>query len=149
MYLHCYDVALVSDVSPSDSSLNNENQVTTLPNTLSATSVTQTPSPTANVGVNITWTYDSNKVTRVKMLIFNMNSGQWAALGLSHDGSMVSALWVATYGSTDFDFYLGSKPCVHLSPTVQRYCRWQQTHQSSWSRSSRACWFRARWSFHR
>jgi len=89
VYLNCYDVTLKPDtVYNSDNSLNHNYPVNTRVSTLLVTSVTQTSSPTANVGVNITWTCDSNKVTQVKMFIFNMNAGQWAALGFSNDGSM-------------------------------------------------------------
>jgi len=49
---------------------------------------TTTPSPTSDVGGNISWTY-ANGVTAVKMQINNLKVSQWSAIGLSLDQTMV------------------------------------------------------------
>ena len=50
----------------------------------------QLSSPTADVAMNVSWTFNSvSSVTDVCMTITNLRSAQWAAVGLGLDQSMV------------------------------------------------------------
>jgi hypothetical protein len=49
------------------------------------------PSPTINVTVNVTWTINSgSSVTNVVMVVKNLQSAQWAAVGLGQNQNMVN-----------------------------------------------------------
>jgi hypothetical protein len=52
---------------------------------------TTTASPTADVSVNVTWAFaNETKVTSVVMIVKNLQSGQWAAIGLGQEQKMVN-----------------------------------------------------------
>jgi len=66
---------------------------TTIINTTTpiATSTITTISPTAAVSINVTWTFDSEiNVTNVSMIVHNLKSSQWAAIGLGSHQAMVN-----------------------------------------------------------
>jgi hypothetical protein len=51
------------------------------------------PSPTADVGVNVTWTFSSGmNITNVAMVITNLDKSEWAAIGLGQAQSMVNII---------------------------------------------------------
>ncbi|CAF1104987.1 unnamed protein product [Adineta steineri] len=52
---------------------------------------TKLVSPTGNVGVNVTWTFEVGNITRIHMAIYKMQPAQWAAIGLNHNQSMAPA----------------------------------------------------------
>jgi len=55
------------------------------------TSTITTTSPTAAVSINVTWTFDSEmSVTNVYMVVHNLKSSQWAAIGLGSHQAMVN-----------------------------------------------------------
>ncbi|CAF3663402.1 unnamed protein product [Adineta steineri] len=45
-------------------------------------------SPTGNVGVNVTWTFEVGNITRIHMAIYKMQPAQWAAIGLNLNRTM-------------------------------------------------------------
>jgi hypothetical protein len=50
------------------------------------------PSPTADVGLNVSWVFHPViNVTVVRMAVTNLQSAQWAAVGLGIELSMVSS----------------------------------------------------------
>jgi hypothetical protein len=52
---------------------------------------TTTASPTADVSVNVTWAFaNETKVTSVVMIVKNLQSAQWAAIGLGQEQKMVN-----------------------------------------------------------
>ncbi|CAF1181363.1 unnamed protein product [Adineta steineri] len=52
---------------------------------------TKLVSPTGNVGVNVTWTFEVGNITRIHMAIYKMQAAQWAAIGLNLNRSMAPA----------------------------------------------------------
>ena len=59
--------------------------------TQTTTSGITTPSPTADVTVNVTWTFDSQaNVTNVSITVHNLKSAEWAAIGLGLEQAMVN-----------------------------------------------------------
>ena len=50
---------------------------------------TKLVSPTGDVGVNVTWTFEVGNITRIHMAIYKMQPAQWAAIGLNLNQSMV------------------------------------------------------------
>jgi len=59
--------------------------------TISPFTTTSTASPTADVSVNVTWTFSiGTNVTSVVMIIKNLKSAQWAAIGLGQSQKMVN-----------------------------------------------------------
>lgn len=64
---------------------------TTVATTTTTIVTTTTLSPTATVGINVTWIFYSGvNVTYVEMTINNLQSNQWAAIGLGEQKAMVS-----------------------------------------------------------
>jgi hypothetical protein len=62
-----------------------------LSNTTISPFTTTTASPTADVSVNVTWTFSNGtNVTNVVMVIKNLQSAQWAAIGLGQSQKMVN-----------------------------------------------------------
>jgi hypothetical protein len=64
---------------------------TSVSTTTVSTSTTTTISPTADVSINVTWTFASEtNVTSVVMIVKNLKSAQWAAIGLGQEQKMVN-----------------------------------------------------------
>ncbi len=77
-------------VAPSTTSTSNTQSTTTLSST-TPPATTTTASPTADVGVNVTWIFSSStNVTNVIMVITNLDRLEWAAIGLGQNQAMVN-----------------------------------------------------------
>ncbi len=80
------------DPGPNTTTITVPTTTTTIVNTTTqTTSPITTTSPTAAVTINVTWTFDSEtSVTNVYMVVRNLKSSQWAAIGLGSHQAMVN-----------------------------------------------------------
>lgn len=52
-----------------------------------------TASPTALVGINVTWTFNSGiNTTNVAMVVYKLGAAEWAAVGLGQKFAMVNIM---------------------------------------------------------
>lgn len=78
-------------VVPSDSSIVSVNTI-------------RDPPPASNVTVNATWAFSSGvNITNVVMTIYNLQSSQYAAMGLSQNASMVNINIVLSIEQKDIE----------------------------------------------
>ncbi|CAF1078099.1 unnamed protein product [Adineta steineri] len=105
IYINCYDITLTPRVQNNSSFIDENDSTSNTPSTITSNTTTQpattitttsrsqnttiTASPTAEVAVNVTWTFTSGiNVTNVLMTIKNLKPSQWAAIGLNINRSM-------------------------------------------------------------
>jgi len=95
VFVNCYNVTLTlrvtNDPITTLSSITSEPSNTTATTLPSSTMTSTPPSPTNHVYVNVSWTFDSENVTRIHMSITNLMPAEWAAIGFALDEDMGEA----------------------------------------------------------
>ncbi|CAF3395104.1 unnamed protein product [Rotaria sp. Silwood1] len=105
IYIDCYNIILTprgthldtntttTTISPTTTQTNTTTiSSTQLTTTSGFANTTRTPSPAADVSINVTWTYNNeNNVTSVQMIVNHLQAGMWAALGLNLEEAMGEA----------------------------------------------------------
>ncbi|CAF3728653.1 unnamed protein product [Rotaria socialis] len=94
IFINCYKVTLtsrvVNELVTTISPLTSE-PLNTTATILPSSTTTSNPPPNNHISVNVSWTFDSENVTRAHMAITNLMSAEWAAIALTQRDDMGEA----------------------------------------------------------